>query len=214
MNFEDDIRRQILAELPHDSSLAAELAQKSVRDLLILYRNWPGRLIQPKPRKVHRSQELLRNPLCGDPAIKPGIELIITELEQGTNVNPHLSRDIRVGYQPKPAAKSGRASRRRDLDLLLNDWGVHHLHPSTQTEADRFMKRSSPLLFAVFRPGDAYLIDIVVSHSGWRARTSLGSWPRNGRRQVLSPNCREQAACLSPTPMLIVRFCGKRMGMQ
>ena len=83
MDFEEDIRRQILTELPPRPSSAAELGQKSVRDLLVIYRKWQSRLIRPTAARRHRSQQLLRNPLIADPAFKPGVELVITKLEQG-----------------------------------------------------------------------------------------------------------------------------------
>jgi hypothetical protein len=52
------------------------------------------------------------------------------------------------------------------LDLLLNDWGVHHLHLSTIVEEDGFVERTGPLLFAVLKSDQAFLIDIV-EHGGW-----------------------------------------------
>jgi hypothetical protein len=50
--------------------------------------------------------------------------------------------------------------------LLLNDWGVHHLHLSSIIEADGFVKRDRPLLFVSFTADAAYLIDIM-KHGDW-----------------------------------------------
>ncbi len=183
IDFESDIRQQILAELPHKPSATAELARKSLSDLVVIYRNWQRRLIQPRPRRVHCSKALVRNPLALDPAWKPALQQIKKKLKAGADISPHLSRAIRIGYESEPAASRGR-SRRRDLDLLLNDWGIHHLHLSTAIEPNSFVKRSGPLLLAVLRRDDAYLIDIVPDHSSWTRAEVVGvmarEWPRAG----------------------------------
>ena len=48
------------------------------------------------------------------------------------------------------------------LDMLLNDWGIHHLHISSVVEADGFVKRDDHLLLVSFKPDAAYLIDVMV----------------------------------------------------
>lgn len=72
---------------------------------------------------------------------------------------------------------------------MLNDWGVHHLHISTQIDPDGFVNRSKqkpadePLLFAVFRKQTAYLIDIM-KHGDWARDHVLEvlatEWPDEG----------------------------------
>lgn len=175
MNFEEDIREFVLRNLPHDSNFTAELRAKTPQDLLIIYGNWRSRLVSIGLRRVHRSKALIVNPLSMDARYKPGLEAIIAKLENGQDVTPHLSRGIRYGYKP-PGDSSGR----QDLDLLLNDWGVHHLHISADVEGDGFVARTGPLLFAVFRPDDAYLIDII-EHGGWTRdhviETIVAEWP-------------------------------------
>jgi hypothetical protein len=53
-------------------------------------------------------------------------------------------------------------NRRKDLDLMLIEWHVHHLHISQQMRSDGFVERDDPLLFAVFHRADAYLLDIMT----------------------------------------------------
>ena len=76
-----------------------------------------------------------------------------------------------------------KGKRRPDLDLMLNDWGVYHLHISTQLEADGFVRRDGPLLFIVFRPQASYLIDIM-QHGDWTRDHVLevlaSEWPNEG----------------------------------
>jgi hypothetical protein len=175
MNLEEDIREFVLKSLPHDPKFTAELQAKTAQELLVIYGNWRSRLVSMSPRQVHRSNVLMANPLSSDLRYKPGLDAIVAKLLNGQDVTPHLSRAIRYGYKP---TNSGR--NRQDLDLLLNDWGVHHLHLSTAIEADGFVARTGPLLFAVFRPDDAYLIDII-DHGGWTRNhvieTIVAEWP-------------------------------------
>ncbi len=88
-----------------------------------------------------------------------------------------LSRDV----ERAPVRAPG--EQRADLDLMLNDWGVHHLHISTQVEADGFVKRDEALLFVVFKPQAAYLIDIM-NHGDWTRGRVLEvlatEWPEEG----------------------------------
>jgi len=67
---------------------------------------------------------------------------------------------------------------------LLNDWGIHHLHLSTEIDTDGFfVKRDGPLLLVRFRPNDAYLIDIG-DHGSWARegllRVIVEEWPNAG----------------------------------
>jgi hypothetical protein len=61
---------------------------------------------------------------------------------------------------------TGRLGSRPDLDLLLNDWGIHHLHLSDVDRGDGYVVRTGDLLFIAFRRDDAYLLD-VLGHGAW-----------------------------------------------
>ena len=72
--------------------------------------------------------------------------------------------------------------------LLLNDWGIHHLHITTKLDPDGFVERKrskspKPLLFAAFRPDDAYLIDLM-QHGDWThehlVEVMVREWPNAG----------------------------------
>ncbi len=66
---------------------------------------------------------------------------------------------------------------------MLNDWGVHHLHISSQVEADGFVKRGGPLLFVAFRPDCAYFIDVFDHKSFHKERVLeilVQEWPNDG----------------------------------
>ena len=171
MDFDADIRQQILSRLPRSPEFDTDLAGMKVRDLLVVYANWLSRLVSPQARRVHQSRALHANPLTADSRYAPGLAQIISRITNGEDVTPHLSKRTRKGYQPARAPQRT-LRRRQDLDLILNDWGIHHLHLSTEVDTDGFfVKRDGPLLFAAFRPNDAYLIDIV-DHESW-AREDL-----------------------------------------
>lgn len=53
-------------------------------------------------------------------------------------LTPHLSRAVKVAHEPNGAA--AKLNRRKDRDLLVADWGLHHLHLSTAIEADGFVE--------------------------------------------------------------------------
>jgi len=63
---------------------------------------------------------------------------------------------------------------RADLDLLLADWGIHHLHLSPTNDG----ARTADLLFAVFRPDDAYLLQILP-HGSWTDESLVAIIARN-----------------------------------
>jgi hypothetical protein len=69
------------------------------------------------------------------------------------------------------------------LDLLLNDWGVHHLHFGHSLRPDGFVERTEDkpeLLFVIFRPGVAYVLD-VFTHDAFASeeivRIAVRNWP-------------------------------------
>ncbi len=164
MDFEADIREHVLAHLPYPPEFESELRQKPIEDLAIIYGNWCSRHIQTRPRTVHKSAALRLNPQAV--TFERVLVAITEKVKTGVDITPHLSRRIRHGYVAPDTNKPKALNRRKDLDLLLNDWGMHHLHLSTMLEADGFVSRTGPLLFVIFRHSDAYLVDIA-EHGDW-----------------------------------------------
>lgn len=149
------IRTDLLAEMGGDPS--GELSTKSFASLLIIYANWRQRFISQHPREAHLSIGLSSGPNYEPHA--DAVAAIVTAIEAGTDLTPHLSRGIRNSYTAI-ADRSSQNNRRRDLDLLISEWGIHHLHLSTSMDADGFVTRSENLLFAKFSPDDAYIIGV------------------------------------------------------
>ncbi len=157
MNLTDSVRQWVLASLPYDrgdAKLVAYLNGLNAHAALVVYYNWATRLVPPQPRTLHKSHAFEQNRLTSQRA--SDLALIIADIEQGRNLKKYLSRDI-----DRAAVKVAR-DKRRDLDMLLNDWGIHHLHISSVVEANGFVKRDDHLLLVSFKPDAAYLIDVMA----------------------------------------------------
>jgi hypothetical protein len=170
--------------LPHDRNdqkVVAALKAKSPRELLVLYLNWRERLIPAAPRRVLRSSVFDDSPILHQRSA--AIAQIVDDIEQGRDLTRYLSRRVTIGFElPRNAAKKN-LKKLHHLDLLLNDWGIHHLHVSTATEADGFVKRAGPLIFAIFKPACAYLIDAGAHRDFAREqliRIIIEAWPDDG----------------------------------
>ncbi|MEQ1697246.1 MAG: hypothetical protein ABL901_15540 [Hyphomicrobiaceae bacterium] len=185
--LEQSVRSWVLAHLPYDKSdntLDQHLQSLDAHGLLVVCHNWMSRLVKPQPRSVAKSAAFLANPVVT--ARKSDFDSLIADIEAGNDLKQYLSRGVKVAAQV-PGVKLGR---RQDLDLMLTEWGVHHLHISSQVESDGFVKRDGPLLFAVFRPATAYLVD-VMGHGDWNSehvlRTMYQEWPKAGIIHALDP---------------------------
>jgi hypothetical protein len=175
--LEDAAREHVLAEMPDDPS--GELALMALGNLLITYGTWRSRLIPASPRDCSISTELAASAKAVD--CRAGLDAIVAKIEAGDDLTPHLSRAVTVGHQP--GADTTKLPRRKDRDLLVADWGLHHLHLSAKLETDGFVERGDDLLFAAFTPTDAYLIGIFP-HGSWALKELLAvivrNWPDAG----------------------------------
>jgi hypothetical protein len=184
MNLAESVHKWALKNLPHnetDPKIVAALNRMGPGDLLVLYLNWRYRLIAATPRRVLRSAAFDQNPIVSQRL--SAISQMIDDIEQGRDLTKYLSRRVTVGFAlpGKPGTK--KLKRFEHLDLLLNDWGIHHLHVSTIVESDGFVEREGPLLFAIFKSERAYFID-VMSHRDFEndhlIQIIFDTWPDDG----------------------------------
>ena len=132
----------------------------SPEELCHRYLNLRRRLVSPGPRTVLLAHEFTCPPdLAGD------FELVRRKIEVGEDLRPHLSR----GFMNLDSH-----------DMLLNDWGIHHLHLGTEMEPDGFVTRTGPVLFVRFAATAAYLLS-VHEHGSWArqdfVRVLHRNWP-------------------------------------
>lgn len=127
--------------------------------ITMLYFNAIRRRISPRARIVIRSKEFS----C--PAdLQGGLTDFERKITHGEDINPHLSRGLKkVTYN----------------DDLLNDWGIYHFHLGQKHDADGFIERTGPVLFAhvgetefheinVYQHGNWSNLDVVeIVHANW-----------------------------------------------
>ncbi len=176
--LEEALRAEVLRVLPVASQAdRGDLEALPTRDMLVAFFNWQSRLVHPHRRRVLRSAALPASLASDDE--RRAVDTLCAKLAAGIDVHPHLSRRVRCGHAVRPA--SGKAG--PDLDLLLNDWGIHHLHLSAVPEGDGFNGRTARLLFLMVRHGEAYAL-MVGDHSSWAdldlVAAAVRSWPGAG----------------------------------
>jgi hypothetical protein len=182
MDFFQDLRDEVVKALPHDPKDRAALTALSDGELLGWLFNWLDRLVLAQPRVVLESLEFKAASLPADAA--KDLQQLIGKIARGDELSPHLSRSVREGFKPPPSTSAkAKLSKRADLDLLLNDWGIHHLHLSQEFELDGFVKRGELVLLAVFTPDTANLLD-VLPHGNWTnqhlVEVAVRNWPDAG----------------------------------
>ena len=141
------------------------------------YLGWRKRFIHAKKRMVHLSNEARGTILNLAPTLHKDAQILLELIRAGGALTPHLSRDVAVFYQPKPVPFASnkvlrKAIRRRDHDMLLYEWDVHHLHLSDTLDKSRtggFTVRGNLLLYVVFRWDDAFVIN-VRDHGSFAAK--------------------------------------------
>lgn len=99
------------------------------------------RIPENKPRTIHESRKL-KVPL----RFRRDYENLVTIIQDGGDLKPYLSRQIRKGRSDKN-------------DGLLNAWGIHHLHFHPENHNDE-------ILFCVIKESDVYVIS-VLTHRNW-----------------------------------------------
>lgn len=172
-------KRHVLRSIPAEG--LAHLEGLSLANLLIEYRVLRGRFVAPVPRTVHVSRELRSSRKAS--AHRTVLNGLITKIEDGVDLTPHLSRRI---VRPFRSVTPTEPSRRSDRDLLLGEWGVHHLHLSLELRRDGMTERSKDVLFAVFDDENAYLIGIFAhpDEANWAAEdifaVMVRNWPNAG----------------------------------
>jgi hypothetical protein len=205
------ISEHVLAAMPADPS--GELAGLDFHGLLVAYGNWRTRFIKAKPRTAHLSTELRASPELA--THRPAVDAIVATIRAGGDLTPHLSRRIKTAYVPA-AQRRGHLGRRGDLDLLISDWGLHHLHLTTQMEADGFYKRTDDLLFAKFTDSDAYLLAIYDHGGNWADQDLIRIIVDNWHGAGLTPGLTGFALTAQPTnsDILAARGAGVQQFVQ
>lgn len=182
MHFEHDIRLHVLSRLAGARLTLDGLDDLDTGSLLIAYFNAASRFVPARPRRVRRAREFDASLAQQSGNIQAAAQHIIGDIQAGASLTRYLSTGVENVHtsadQRNPTLRG-----RRDLDLMLNAWGVHHLHLSTAPGKGHYVKRTNELLFAVFRPTDAYLVDILPHgsfHKHHVLEVMARTWPNDG----------------------------------
>lgn len=136
-------------------------------DVPVHYFNAAQRRISARPRTL-----LVSDTFQCPAEHQAGWNLIQQKVKDGQDLTSHLSKLIENTTK---------------TDLMLNDWGVYHLHLGTQIK-NGFVERAGPLLFARITDEYFYAID-VYDHRSWTnseiVETVHRNWPESVARWVM-----------------------------
>jgi hypothetical protein len=142
-NFLDDIRRQLADRMQRSGIVLPGAA--TVDDVALTYFDFRRRQISARPRTVHRSAELLTNPVAV--TYKRGLDAIIEDAETGKTLVPYFTE----GWMNLEVH-----------DFLFNDWNIVHMHlGGRRMKCPCVVERTGPVLFAFLADRDLYLIDVM-----------------------------------------------------
>lgn len=141
MDLLEDLNNVLQIEF---KKLGYQTQKKDTRDLLTALFNLQDKTISVKRRIVHISNELKAKEI--EKPYNDYLKQIRNKFKNGKDINPHLST-----MSVKPLKK----------DLLLYDWGIHHLHLNNKLNDKGFIERSDYILFFVLKEDDVYFIDVT-----------------------------------------------------
>lgn len=175
----ESVKTYVSANLPLnklDSKVKKALELKTPKDLLVIFLNWKSRFVPVQPRSIYESSAFCNNSIRK--TMSAEIDKVICEIKTGVDLTPRLSNRVKCGFVLPDPKKSLSTTNRPDLDLLLNDWGIHHLHIALPA-ADGSVVRGEEIIFVIFKHDKAFLIDIYP-HKKWAAKviveTTVKAW--------------------------------------
>lgn len=145
---------------PDSSEVRRILAQKDLRDLMLVYVNYASRFVTPRPRRVAALPGWDTTPAYR--AHRDAIRMVIMEILAGADLTPRLSDRVHVsGYAHPERTAKGRLRRWEDKDFALNAYGVHHLHLGPTRPDSSPVDRTRDLLYVRFDRGIAILAGVA-----------------------------------------------------
>ena len=140
-SFSADIDKMV-TEFINDYGLKYEEEEKGLASPLLRWLDFVARYIEPRPRQIVLSNNF---PKKLDPTAEQAIHQLESAIKQGADINPYQSKGLILHNDT-----SGKKRQQR-TDLLWADWGIHHLHLTTNPVDPKsyFSDRSEWLLFCI-----------------------------------------------------------------
>lgn len=142
-NVEEDLRSILSADL------GIQTVNSNFSSHLIRLISKNNRVLPCRSFKIRKSNEF--NNSAFRTTFTAGLTQIENNFENGRSNKWHQSRGVLLNSNP---------------DLLLNDWGVYHLHLGDTYESNGFCTRTGPVLFCYFDQKSVYFLDILEHGSG------------------------------------------------
>lgn len=118
-----------------------------------------GRRVPAHPREIIKSGAFIESYNNLDTAFHKLLDNLLAAIANGDDINRHQTDKLHTpSNEPHRKVKP---INRNDLDLILMQWGMHHLHVSKVKRSGGISKRSSLLLFAIFDEKSFFLIDVI-----------------------------------------------------
>ena len=176
-DFLDQLSTEMVRVLPTRSRREKEaFAALDVGEQAWRFLNWKSRLVHPHPRQVNVADGFDRLPAVR--ANRAAVDALLGSLARGEEVTGHLSRDVMQGYCVHPPGWVDGP----DFDLMLNEWGIHHLHLDG-SPGTGFKPRTRDVLYAILGRAAAYVL-AVAPHGAWTSRELIAAaqrtWPHQG----------------------------------
>lgn len=170
MRFIDKTTLDLAQILNVNNSTAVDF--KSLSSKLIDLAKKENEILPSRTFRVEKSKEYKNSRFVSQ--YSAGLNLIEQNFINGISNFPHQSKG---------------ASTER-LDLLLNQWGIYHLHLSDNIENDGFCSRTGPVLFCCFDHDTVYFLDIMQHGSSHATvwvnedilRVIKSNWPKHLER--------------------------------
>ena len=138
--------------------------------------NWQSRLVHPHPRQVNVADGFDKLPAVH--ANRAAVDALLDKLARGDDVGGHLSKDVMQGYCIHPPGRKDGP----DFDLMLNEWGIHHLHLDS-SPGTGLKPLTGDVLYVILGRAAAYVLT-VAPHRAWTSRQLIAAaqrtWPHQG----------------------------------
>lgn len=141
LDFLADVNKILKIEL---EKMGHNSVKSNTKDFLSLLFNLQKKTISIKKRTVRISKELKEKEI--EEPFNSYLNQINSKFENGDDINPHMSK-----WSVDPLK----------YDLLLYDWGIHHLHLEIKFDDKGFIKRSDYILFFILKENDVYFLDVT-----------------------------------------------------